>query len=104
MKKKINKFFAYLCVIIGTFLSAYVGIWLLLVKPLELLLVSFSEGKLTMSILLTCVLKIAFSMTFAGLVWCIGYVGYNHFIGTEDPDWEAIERERGRKEDENIDS
>ena len=32
-----------------------------------------------------------FERRIAGLVWCIGYIGYNHFKGTEDPDWAAIE-------------
>ena len=24
-------------------------------------------------------------------MWCIGYIGYNFFRGTEDPDWNTIE-------------
>ena len=52
--------------------------------------------------MLKSIIKIAFSTTFGGLVWCIGYIGYNHFKGTEDPDWEAIEerwRQKHGKED-----
>ena len=29
----------------------------------------------------------------AGLIWCIGYIAYNHFKGTQDPDWETMEKE-----------
>ena len=52
---------------------------------------AFSNDSLTLTLLLKSIIKIAFSTTFAGLVWCIGYIGYNHFKGTEDPDWAAIE-------------
>jgi hypothetical protein len=30
------------------------------------------------------------STTFAGLVWCIGYIGYNYFGAQDDPDWEIL--------------
>ena len=36
----------------------------------------------------------AMMTTLAGLIWCIGYIGYNHFKGTEDPDWEVLEEQR----------
>ena len=36
------------------------------------------------------VVKILFSTTLTGLIWCIGYIGYNHFKGTEDPDWDKL--------------
>ena len=39
------------------------------------------------------IVKILFSTTMAGLIWCIGYIAYNHFKGTQDPDWETMEKE-----------
>lgn len=103
MKKKINKVLAVGCLVLGTFFSLYVGGWLMLIKPIHLLITSYNSKTLELNVLIFNILKVAFSTTFAGLVWCVGYVGFNHFIGTEDPDWAQIERERGRKEEE-IDS
>jgi hypothetical protein len=40
------------------------------------------------------VIKILFSTTITGLIWCLGYIAYNYFKGNEDPDWDAIEEER----------
>ena len=34
--------------------------------------------------------KMIVSTTVAGLIWCIGYIAYNHFKGTEDPDWDEL--------------
>ena len=35
------------------------------------------------------------------MIWCIGYIAYNHFKGTQDPDWEAMEKEyMAEKEEE----
>ena len=46
-----------------------------------------------LTLLAVCVVKILFSTTMAGLIWCIGYIAYNHFKGTQDPDWETMEKE-----------
>ena len=100
MKRKVSNILAACCLILGSFFAIYVGGWVLLIKPIHTLITSFSKGSLDMNILIWSIIKIAFSMTFAGFVWCVGYVGYNHFIGSEDPDWEAIERERKKKEEE----
>jgi hypothetical protein len=45
-----------------------------------------------------CGVKILLSTTFAGLVWCIGYIGCNYFKGEEDPDWGELNA--GIKEEE----
>ena len=98
--KKIRKALAILCLVAGGVLSIYVGGYLMLFRPIQTLISTFNEGTMTLHLLIVAIVKIALSATFAGFVWCVGYVGYNHFIGTEDPDWEAIERERGFKKDE----
>lgn len=72
MKKKCDKLLGILCYALGILAALYVGGWLMLIKPIHVII-------------------IAFSTTFAGLVWCIGYIGYNFFKGNEDPDWAAIE-------------
>ena len=57
-------------------------------------LLCIREWELTLSLIIACAIKILFSTTLAGLIWCIGYIGYNHFKGTEDPDWEVLEEQR----------
>lgn len=74
MKKKCDKLLGILCYALGILAALYVGGYLMLIKPIHVIII-----------------KIAFSTTFAGLVWCIGYIGYNFFKGDEDPDWAAIE-------------
>lgn len=83
MKEKWNMLLAMICYAAGVFASIYVGAWLMLIKPIHELFTAFSADSLTFSFLVVCIVKIAFSSTFAGLVWCIGYIGYNHFKGRE---------------------
>ena len=63
----------------------------MLIKPIHVIIIAFGNDMLTLPLLPKSIIKIAFSTTFAGLVWCIGYIGYNFFKGNEDPDWAAIE-------------
>ena len=63
-------------------------------RPLGAIYFAFVNGELTLSLIIACAIKILFSTTLAGLIWCIGYIGYNHFKGTEDPDWEVLEEQR----------
>lgn len=92
MKKKWSMILGIICYAIGVFSSIYVGGWLMLIQPIHTLIISYNDKSLSFSMLIMCIVKIALSSTFAGFVWCIGYIGYNHFQGTEDPDWEAIEK------------
>lgn len=92
MKKKLQMFMAMACYAFGILSSAYVGGWIMLILPVRRLLGAYSAGMLSLSLVLVSGIKIFFSLTVAGFIWCVGYVGYNHFIGTEDPDWEAINR------------
>ena len=85
MKKHINALLGFVCYTIGVIAAAYYGLWKMLVLPLHTLAVSFLAGDLNV--------KILFSTTMAGLIWCIGYIAYNHFKGTQDPDWETMEKE-----------
>lgn len=85
--KKIQMLLANLCYVIGVFASIYVGGWLMLILPIQEVLMAFDKGTLTFAMLAVNILKIALSTTFAGFVWTIGYIGYNYFRGTDDPDW-----------------
>lgn len=92
MRKKFQMLAALICYILGVVGAFYVGGWLMLVQPLQTLYISFVNRTLTLPLILVCGIKILLSATMAGLVWCIGYIGCNHFKGTEDPDWEALEQ------------
>ena len=91
MKKKCDRLLGILCYALGILAALYVGGWLMLIKPIHVIIIAFGNDMLTLPLLLKSIIKIAFSTTFAGLVWCIGYIGYNFFKGNEDPDWAAIE-------------
>ena len=91
MKKKCDKLLGILCYALGILAALYVGGYLMLIKPIHVIIIAFGNDMLTLPLLLKSIIKIAFSTTFAGLVWCIGYIGYNFFKGDEDPDWAAIE-------------
>ena len=79
MKKHINALLGFVCYTIGVIAAAYYGLWKMLVLPLHTLAVSFLAGDLNVTLLAVCVVKILFSTTMAGLIWCIGYIAYNHF-------------------------
>ena len=43
----------------------------MLIKPIHVIIIAFGNDMLTLPLLLKSIIKIAFSTTFAGLVWCI---------------------------------
>lgn len=92
MKKRWSKVLGVLCYTMGIFCALYVGGWLMLISPINTLITEFSSGELSLTVLIISIVKIALSATFGGFVWCIGYIGYNFFKGTEDPDWDALEK------------
>lgn len=91
MKKKINRIMGMICYALGILCALYVGGWVMLIKPINMLIMSFKMGNITLTLLLKSIVRIAFSTTVGGFVWCLGYVGYNFFKGTEDPNWALIE-------------
>lgn len=94
MVKHIRRVAGILCNILGVLCAAYLGIWRMLVVPIHVLYGSFVSGNLTFSLLVVCGVKIILSTTVTGLIFCIGYIGYNCFKGTEDPDWDELEAKR----------
>ena len=83
MKKKCDKLLGILCYALGILAALYVGGYLMLIKPIHVIIIAFGNDMLTLPLLLKSIIKIAFSTTFAGLVWCIGYIGYNFFKAIE---------------------
>ena len=90
MKKHISMMCAIICYAIGVIASVYFGLWKMLLHPVLMIVAAFSAGTLTVNLMIACAVKILFSTTLTGLIWCIGYIGYNHFKGTEDPDWDKL--------------
>ena len=76
MKKKCNKLLGLLCYALGILAALYVGGYLMLIKPIHVIIMAFGNDMLTLPLLLKSIIKIAFSTTFAGLVWCIGYITF----------------------------
>ena len=81
MKKHISMMCAIICYAIGVIASVYFGLWKMLLHPVLMIVAAFSAGTLTVNLMIACAVKILFSTTLTGLIWCIGYIGYNHFKG-----------------------
>ena len=69
-----KKLLGYLAVLVGTVLAVYVGIWLMVVKPLMALYVSWKLKKLHWVLVLIAFIKCRLSLTVLGLIWSIGYM------------------------------
>lgn len=94
MKKHLSMFAGFICYGVGVICSVYYGMWKMLLLPLHALIMAFMAGTLTFPLVIACAIKILFSTTLTGLIWCIGYIAYNYFKGEEDPDWEELEAKR----------
>lgn len=94
MKRQVCMVIGFCCYVAGIIGSAYYGIWKMLCMPLWQMVAAVMAGEFTLTLFLVCGIKILFSTTLTGLIWSIGYIGYNYFKGDEDPDWDAIMAER----------
>lgn len=88
MKKKFNQIMASICYVLGIVGFLYVAGYMLMIQPIQELLNAFTTNTLTLNQLIINILKIALSTTIGGFVWCVGYIGFNYFKGTEDPNWD----------------
>lgn len=79
---------ASICYVLGIVGFLYVAGYMLMIQPIQELLNAFTTNTLTLNQLIINILKIALSTTIGGFVWCVGYIGFNHFKGTEDPNWD----------------
>lgn len=100
MKRRICMVIGFSCYMTGVICAAYYGLWKMLCIPLHQLFAACIAGELTLTLVLACGIKILFSTTLTGFIWCLGYIGYNYFKGDEDPDWESIMSERMKKHKE----
>jgi len=94
MKKHLSMCAGFICYGVGIICSVYYGLWKMLILPLHALVAAVMAGELTLPLVIACGIRILFSTTLTGLIWCIGYIAYNYFKGEEDPDWEAMEAEQ----------
>ena len=94
MKRHFCMLLGRICYGAGIIGSIYYGLWRLLVLPFCALVGAVMAGTWTFHFIAACLIKILVSTTITGLIWCIGYIGYNYFKGTEDPDWDAIMQSR----------
>lgn len=90
MKKNVQRILAMICYLLGVLLALYYGGWKMFIKPIEKLIVVGMAGELTLTFVLANLFTILMSTTVAGFIFCIGYIGYNYFKGTEDPDWSLL--------------
>ena len=70
--------------ILGLAVSVFVGVWIMLLKPVKETIAAYSLGTLTLTQLLISVIKCISSMTVSGLIWCIGYIASNHIFDSRD--------------------
>jgi hypothetical protein len=84
------------CYVLGLAAAIYIGGVLMLLEPIEVLYHAYCIGTLTLMLVVVNGIKILLSTTIGGFVWCLGYIGYNHFKGTEDPDWDEINARIGK--------
>ncbi len=100
MKKRVQQLLGSTCYVLGLLAAIYVGGVIMLLHPIEALYAAYVTGTLTVHMVLINVIIMLLSATIAGLVWCIGYIGYNYFKGTEDPDWDEINARIAKQEDQ----
>lgn len=90
MKKNVQRLLAMICYLLGVLFALYYGGWKMFIVPIKKLILVGLAGELTTTFVLANVFSILMSTTVAGLMFCLGYIGYNHFKGTEDPDWSLL--------------
>ena len=57
MKKKCDKLLGILCYALGILAALYVGGWLMLIKPIHVIIIAFGNDMLTLPLLLKSIIK-----------------------------------------------
>lgn len=71
MKKTAKKVMAILLSLFGTLLALYVGGYWLLIRPIHNLYLGYLHHSLSLPLLLNSFVRIFFSATVFGSIWCI---------------------------------
>lgn len=74
---------AFVCQILGVLGWIYFGAWMILTKPVKALVLAYMAGQLSLGKLLTAFVQGFLYLSFAGAVWCVGYILSNRFKRTE---------------------
>ncbi len=90
MEKKRHLIIAIFFYIAGTAAAIYVGAFLMIIKPIYLLYTGFVSHTLTAGFVIRMCVRLFLSATVFGFIWSVGYVLFNRFMGTEDPDWSKL--------------
>lgn len=71
---RIKKITGWMSVLAGSLLALYVGLWVMIIKPLARLYVAYKSGQVSVLLVVVTVIKCWLSLTVAGLIWSIGYM------------------------------
>lgn len=71
MKKTAKKIMAILLSLIGTLLAIYIGGYWLLIRPIRNLYIGYLEHAISLALLLNSFVRIFFSATVFGGIWCV---------------------------------
>lgn len=94
MIKRTKMLIACLCYTFGVLCAFYVGGWMMILQPIMMLINAFRTDTVTWSLVIVSIIKIVCSGTLAGLIWCIGYIARNHFIGKDEPEWDSLDKKQ----------
>ena len=97
MKKTFRRLAMLICYSFAVISCIYVGIYQMLVLPLSELYCAAQSGGLHTMMIVMDVVKIVLSLTVGGFFFCLGYIAYNFFRGSDDPEWELLNEKRRRR-------
>lgn len=83
MKNSWRTLAAIACYILGVLGWIYFGAWMILTKPVKGLILAHLAGQLSIGKLLIAAVQGFCYLSFAGAVWCVGYILSNRFKRTE---------------------
>ncbi|MGN0483028.1 MAG: hypothetical protein ACI4HI_05715 [Lachnospiraceae bacterium] len=74
-----HKVLRFLIRLVSVILATYIGGWLMLARPLIGIYDAISSGTLVWSFFVRSLVKILFSTTVIGAIWCGGYIAAGYF-------------------------
>lgn len=83
MKKSWRTWAALVCYIIGSLGWIYFGAWMIWTKTVKGLILAYTIGDLSIGKVGIAALQIFLYLSFAGAVWCVGYILSNRLKRNE---------------------
>ena len=84
MNRNIRIILSIVIYMTGLGAAVYVGGWVMLIQPVRHTIAAYTLGTLTLPQLILAAVKCISSLTVAGLIWCMGYIGSNHIYDSRD--------------------